>query len=122
MYADKLLNTYKSAKNYVQDKQIAHDLAIQPNKISKIRSGERQLTENEAIFIAREINLDLETVLIYLAADRSKNHQVKEMWENLAKKLNSQGLQRLSMACGGLAMFIGTPKEAMAQCVLCILC
>ncbi|MGR6834103.1 DUF3693 domain-containing protein [Aliivibrio wodanis] len=122
MYADKLLNTYKSAKNYVQDKQIAHDLAIQPNKISKIRSGERQLTENEAIFIAREINLDLETVLIYLAADRSKNHQVKEMWENLAKKLNSQGLQRLSMACGGLAMFIGTPKEAMAQCALYILC
>ncbi|WP_279625241.1 DUF3693 domain-containing protein [Vibrio sinaloensis] len=26
------------------------------------------------------------------------------------------------MACGGLAMWIGSPNEAIAQCVLSILC
>jgi len=76
----------------------------------------------EALYIANEINLDPEVVLICLAADRSKTFQAKQLWEDIAKKLNSQGLQRLSMACGGLAMWIGTPKESMAQCALCILC
>ena len=41
MYQDKILNAYKQAQNYVQDKQIAHDLGITPQKICKIRSGER---------------------------------------------------------------------------------
>ncbi|HAS6175870.1 DUF3693 domain-containing protein [Vibrio vulnificus] len=26
------------------------------------------------------------------------------------------------MACGGLAMWIGSPTEALAKCALCILC
>ncbi len=113
MYTEKLLNEYKTAKNYVQDKQIAHDLAIQPNKISKIRSGERNLTENEAIFIASEINLNPQIVLVYLAADKSKTFQAKQLWESLAKKLNSQVFQRLSMTYENLAIFIGTPKKAI---------
>ncbi|ELK8510070.1 DUF3693 domain-containing protein [Vibrio vulnificus] len=26
------------------------------------------------------------------------------------------------MVCGGLAMWIGSPTEALAKCALCILC
>ncbi|MGR2946354.1 DUF3693 domain-containing protein [Vibrio vulnificus] len=26
------------------------------------------------------------------------------------------------MVCGGLAMWIGSPTESLAKCVLCILC
>ncbi|EIO3938805.1 TPA: hypothetical protein RQJ47_002638 [Vibrio vulnificus] len=26
------------------------------------------------------------------------------------------------MVCGGLAMWIGSPTEALARCALCILC
>ncbi|RZP56508.1 hypothetical protein D8T48_12840 [Vibrio vulnificus] len=28
----------------------------------------------------------------------------------------------ISIACGGLAMWIGSPTEALAKCALCILC
>ncbi|HAT8501583.1 TPA: hypothetical protein I7212_18425 [Vibrio vulnificus] len=28
----------------------------------------------------------------------------------------------ISIACGGLAMWIGSPAEALAKCALCILC
>ncbi|NVC63936.1 hypothetical protein FC652_12440 [Vibrio sp. 05-20-BW147] len=31
-------------------------------------------------------------------------------------------LSGISIACGGLAMWIGSPTEALAQCALCILC
>ncbi|HAS6234055.1 TPA: hypothetical protein I7177_13185 [Vibrio vulnificus] len=28
----------------------------------------------------------------------------------------------ISIVCGGLAMWIGSPTEALAKCALCILC
>ncbi|HAS6303734.1 TPA: hypothetical protein I7208_16920 [Vibrio vulnificus] len=28
----------------------------------------------------------------------------------------------ISIACGGLALWIGSPTEALAKCALCILC
>ncbi len=123
MYINNLFNAYKKAKNYVQDKQIAHDLGLTPQKISKIRSGERQLTENEAIFLAKELNLSIEEVLLYVAADRSKHDEAKQSWENLIKKFKRQGLlkldlQGLSIACAGLATLLTSKVE----CALSILC
>ncbi|NOJ04576.1 hypothetical protein F0236_12545 [Vibrio splendidus] len=122
MYQDKILNAYKQAQNYVQDKQIAHDLGITPQKICKIRSGERYLTETEALFIAERIGLSEEEVLVYLAADRSKNHKAQVAWQNIAKKFNGLNMSGVSMACGGLALWMVPTQEALAQCVLCILC
>ncbi|WP_215405783.1 DUF3693 domain-containing protein [Vibrio gigantis] len=122
MYQDKILNAYKQAQNYVQDKQIAHDLGITPQKICKIRSGERYLTETEALFIAERIGLSEEEVLVYLAADRSKNHKAQVAWQNIAKKFNGLNMSGVSMACGGLALWMMPTQEALANCVLCILC
>ncbi|MEZ9824911.1 DUF3693 domain-containing protein [Vibrio cyclitrophicus] len=122
MYQDKILNAYKQAQNYVQDKQIAHDLGITPQKICKIRSGERYLTETEALFIAERIGLSEEEVLVYLAADRSKNHKAQVAWQNIAKKFNGLNMSGVSMACGGLALWMMPTQEALANCVLCTLC
>ncbi len=122
MYQEKLLDAYKQAQNYIQDKQIAHDLGISTQKISKIRSGERYLTENEALFMADKIGLPDEEVLVYLAADRSKDFRAQQAWETIAKKFNGLGLSSISMASGALALLMYTPKEALAQCVLSILC
>ena len=119
MYQDKILNAYKQAQNYVQDKQIAHDLGITPQKICKIRSGERYLTETEALFIAERIGLSEEEVLVYLAADRSKNHKAQMAWQNIAKKFNGLNMSGVSMACGGLALWMMPTQEALANCVLC---
>ncbi|EGQ7949917.1 hypothetical protein HJA58_000662 [Vibrio vulnificus] len=122
MYTNELLDAYKKAKNYIQDKQVAHDLGLSRQKISAIRNGARYLTESEALFIAEEIGADAETVLVYLAADKAKTHKAQQAWANIAKKYNGLGLRGISIACGGLAMWIGSPTEALAKCVLCTLC
>lgn len=122
MYSNKLLDAYKEARNYVQDKQIAHDLGLSRQKISAIRNGQRYLTEDEALFLAETIGLSSEEVLVYLAADKAKTYKAQQAWNNIAKKFDGRGLQGLSMACGGLMLWIGSPSDALAQCVLCTLC
>ncbi|MCG9785493.1 DUF3693 domain-containing protein [Vibrio brasiliensis] len=118
MYINELIDAYKTSKNYVQDKQIAHDLAISVQKLSDIRKGRRYLTENEALFLASEVGADKEMVLVYLAADKAKTHEAQTLWNSIAKKFNGRGLHGLSMACGGLMLWIGRPVEAIALSIL----
>ncbi|WP_105902097.1 DUF3693 domain-containing protein [Vibrio gangliei] len=122
MYINELLDAYKTTKNYVQDKQIAHDLGISTQKLSNIRNGVRYLTENEALFIASEIGADTETVLVYLAADKAKSYEAKRAWENIAKKYNGLGLSAISMGCGALAVMVSSLNETLTNYALCILC
>ncbi|CAH7192252.1 MULTISPECIES: DUF3693 domain-containing protein [Vibrio] len=122
MYSSELINAYKKAKNYVQDKQVAHDLNLDPPKISKIRKGVRQLTDSEAVFLAENSGIDPEIALLGCHADRNENPEIKQMWEHIAKKYNGLGLKAISMTCAGLALMAATPNKALANCVLCILC
>ncbi|WP_075989462.1 DUF3693 domain-containing protein [Vibrio fluvialis] len=122
MYTNELLDAYKKAKNYVQDKQIAHDLGLSRQKISAIRNGTRYLTENEALFIAEEIGADAETVLVYLAADKAKTYEAQQAWQRIAKKYNGLGLQGLSMALGGIMLAAYTSLEQLLKYALCTLC
>ncbi|EPR4992590.1 DUF3693 domain-containing protein [Vibrio navarrensis] len=118
MYINQLLDAYKEAKNYVQDKQIAHDLGISTQKLSNIRNGSRYLTESEALFIADEIGADKEMVLVYLAADKAKTYEAQTLWTNIAKKFNGLGLSSISMVCGLLAL----TNLVMSKFALYILC
>ncbi|MBY7906370.1 hypothetical protein KW458_12850 [Vibrio fluvialis] len=122
MYANELLDAYKKAQNYVQDKQIAHDLNLQPNKISKMRNGIRYVTDEEAIFLAEGAGIDPELALLGIHADRNDNPSIKAYWERIAKKYNGLGLQGLSMAVGSLALYATEVKAALYQCALCTLC
>ena len=47
-----------------------------------------------------------EEVLVYLVADRSKDHIAQRAWESIAKKFNGQGLRGISMASAGLALVL----------------
>ncbi|HAS8194971.1 TPA: hypothetical protein I7704_13425 [Vibrio vulnificus] len=125
MYINQLLDAYKDAKRYVQDKQIAHDLGISTQKLSNIRNGSRYLTETEALFIADEIGADKETVLVYLAADKAKSYEAQQAWANIAKKYNGLGLRGISMVCIGLGLFTECANAGLSElhrCALCILC
>ncbi|MGF1711013.1 DUF3693 domain-containing protein [Vibrio kagoshimensis] len=122
MYANKLLDAYKKAQNYVQDKQIAHDLNLSPQKLSKIRKGVRYVSDEEAIFLAENSGIDPELALLGCHADRNENPQIKQLWEHIAKKYNGLGFSGISTACGGFALWMMQAKEAVSQCVLCILC
>ncbi|MCG6469433.1 DUF3693 domain-containing protein [Vibrio parahaemolyticus] len=126
MYINELLDAYKKAKNYVQDKQIAHDLGISTQKMSNIRNGSRYLTETEALFLAEAIGADKETVLVYLAADKAKTYEAQQAWANIAKKsrvrLDFRRVLFRSMVCAGFAVVFTSPLEPLHQCALCILC
>ncbi|MGR5212488.1 DUF3693 domain-containing protein [Vibrio rotiferianus] len=122
MYTNELLDAYKKAKNYIQDKQVAHDLGLSRQKISAIRNGQRYLTENEALFLAKEIGADTESVLVYLAADKAKTFEAQQAWANIAKKFKGLGLSGISVACAGLAVAFSSPVESSIQCALYVLC
>ena len=122
MYANKLLDAYKTANNYVQDKQIAHDLSLSRQKISAIRKGQRYLTEKEALFIAESLKISEEEVLVYLAADKAKEFKAQQVWANIAKKYKGLGMTLNSMAYVGVTGLVYSVFEHTSECVLCILC
>ncbi len=98
MYQKQLLEAYKKAKNYVQDKQIAMDMGIPAQRISDFKRGRRYLTDSQAIFLAEQSGIDSELALLGCHADRNDNPSIKAVWENIAKKFNGQGLQGLSLS------------------------
>ncbi|MBY3747659.1 hypothetical protein HPQ58_20990 [Vibrio parahaemolyticus] len=119
MYQNKLLDAYKKAQSYVQDKQIAADMNVPPQRISDFRKGKRYMTDTQAIFLAEQSGLDPEIALLGCHADRNDNPQIKAVWEGIAKKFNGLGLSGISMACTGLALVIASPQESLYQCALC---
>ncbi|EJL6897080.1 DUF3693 domain-containing protein [Vibrio cholerae] len=122
MYQSELLDAYKKAQNYVQDKQIAMDLNQPKQRISEFRKGKRYLSEEQAIFLAENAGIDPEIALIGLHADRNENPRIKALWESIAKKQNGLGLRTISMLCGGLAVSMSQVNELLLQCALRWLC
>lgn len=86
MYAYELIKTYMRVKNYVQDKQAAADLGVTKAMISKIKTGERSITEKSAIYIATECNLNLAEVLIKLQEEKATDATEKAAWSSILKK------------------------------------
>ncbi|WP_299013256.1 DUF3693 domain-containing protein [uncultured Photobacterium sp.] len=122
MYQTKLLDSYKSAKNYIQDKQIAADLGLPKSRISEMRKGKRYLSDNEAVFLAQECNIDEKEALIGVHADRTQDSSIKAIWEEIAKKLNGQGFQSFGVGFTAISLAGLAGMNSITQCALCILC
>ncbi|MEZ8039639.1 DUF3693 domain-containing protein [Vibrio sp. 10N.261.49.A5] len=122
MYQNELLDAYKKAQNYVQDKQIAHDLNLPRQRIGEMRKGTRYISDSEAVFLAESAGIDPEMALLGCHVDRNENPEIKQLWEHIAKKCNGLGLKAISMTCAGFALMATTPVDPTIQCVLCILC
>lgn len=118
MYQNDLITAYKNAHNYVQDKQIAHDLNLPQQRISDFRKGKRYMTDEQAIFLAQHAGIDPELALLGCHADRHENPQVKALWEQIAKKFDGRGLSAISMTCASLF----TLDPAILNGVLHVLC
>nr|WP_010892521.1 DUF3693 domain-containing protein [Vibrio parahaemolyticus]BAA97268.2 hypothetical protein [Vibrio parahaemolyticus] len=118
MYTNKLLDAYKDKINYVQYKQIAHDLGVSPQMITEVRKGRTFLNENQILMLADAVGEDKEKALIGLAMDKAKTHEAQTLWQNIGKKFNGLGLSSISMACAGLALVIASPQEPLYQCAL----
>lgn len=74
---------------------------MEKGTLSKIKSGNRDLTDAQALAIAEHCGFDAEWILVSLAADTTKSEAAKTVWNRLAKKLLSQGLAiLLVIGCG----------------------
>ncbi|WP_147052741.1 DUF3693 domain-containing protein, partial [Vibrio sagamiensis] len=118
MYQSQLLDAYKKAKNYIQDKQIAHDLNVNASRISEMRKGRRYISDSEAIYLAKNSGIDPEIALLGCHADRNENPQIKAVWENIAKKFNGLGLSGISAVCAVFVSTEASPAGSMIRCVL----
>ncbi|HBH7890745.1 TPA: hypothetical protein KDX54_000136 [Vibrio vulnificus] len=118
MYTNKLIDAYKEQMNYVQYKQIAHDLGVSPQMLTDIRKGRNFLKEQQALMLADAVGEDKEKALIGLAMDRAKSYEAQQTWANIAKKYNGLGLTGISMTYGALAL----TNLDMANYALCTLC
>lgn len=88
-----LLEEVKKAKGFSKDNELLNLLEkVSKGVLSELKSGKRQLTDEQALLIAKECNMNIEWVLVSLNEERSKNPEIKSAWSNLAKKLVANGL------------------------------
>ncbi|SEH96431.1 Phage related protein [Rheinheimera pacifica] len=106
MFSYELICELKNAKGLTKDSEV---LAVLPkctkSIVSEVKSGKRHLTEEQALFIASECNLNTEWVLVQLAEETAKSEEAKSAWHNLAKKLNKSVLAAIlavTVVFGGL--------------------
>ncbi|KHT63733.1 antirepressor [Photobacterium gaetbulicola] len=118
MYQNQLIDAYKTAKNYIQDKQVAHDLGIPKQRISEYRNGKRHMSDTQAIFLAENANIDIHEALIYLAADKAKDHKAQQAWQDITAKLSNQGFRGLVLGLTGFLALVPTTSQ-YALCTLC---
>lgn len=119
MYTNQLLDAYKKQMNYVQYKQIAHDLGVSPQMLTDIRKGRNFLKEHQVLMLADAIGEDKEKALVGLAMDKAKSYEAQTLWHSIGKKFNGLGLSSISMVCGLLALAnLVTSKFALYRVML----
>ena len=86
----KLIDLLKIKFSLSSDKEAA-ELIPQLNKqnLSAIRKGERHLTEEQAIWLAEQCQIEPALVLVELAEECAKSDSAKTIWHNLAKKMKA---------------------------------
>lgn len=72
-----LIQAYMRAKNFSQYQQVAAELGFTKSHISSLTTGKVQLTDATAKRLAQEIGLDVQEVLLSLAAVRDKSRAEK---------------------------------------------
>ena len=86
MDSNTLIQAYMRAKKYTQYQEAAADLGFTSSYISALKKGKSQLTDETAKKIAEEVGLDVQEVLLSLAAVRETNPEIKQAWYNILAK------------------------------------
>lgn len=81
-----LIQAYMRAKKFSQYQQVAAELGFTKSHISSLTTGKVQLTDTTAKKIAQEIGLDVQEVLISLAAVRATDPELKQAWYDILAK------------------------------------
>ena len=115
MYSKELIELYMKRKNYAQKKQMAADLQISTSYLSDINNGRREFTDETAICIAVECELDPQEVVMRLAEARAKTPEAKNVWTQVLKRYCAGA--EAAVCAGLLALFY--PGFDFALCILC---
>ncbi|WP_349922261.1 helix-turn-helix domain-containing protein [Aeromonas veronii] len=81
-----LIQAYMRAKKLSQYQQVAVELGFTKSHISSLTTGKVQLTDATAKKIAQEIGLDVQEVLLSLAAVRETDPELKQAWYDILAK------------------------------------
>ncbi|MBJ92445.1 MAG: hypothetical protein CL577_07565 [Alteromonadaceae bacterium] len=88
-FSGDLIEQLKNAKQIKSDAGAAEIIpAMTKGRLSEVKSGKRHLTEEQALYIAHECNLNVQWVLVQLAEETAKSEEAKTAWANLAKKIS----------------------------------
>lgn len=89
-YSATLIETLKKTKGFAKDADVVAVLPkMTKGNLSSVKSGQRHLTEEQALWIAQQCQLDAGLVLVELAAECAKTETAQTAWHNLAKKLKA---------------------------------
>ena len=81
-----LIQAYMRAKKFTQIQEVAVELGFTQSHVSRLTKGKAQLTDETAKKIAQEIGLDVQEVLISLAAVRATDPELKQAWYDILAK------------------------------------
>ncbi|MNQ94909.1 hypothetical protein D3C85_1104490 [compost metagenome] len=103
-----LLSAYMRAKKLSTFTETAKELGFSVPYICDINKGFKQFADETVLYLAKELNLDTEEVLISLAAVKAKNPEVQAKWYAILKKHCTNAGTALVL---GL-MVMGSPNSA----------
>lgn len=102
-YSAELIETLKKIKGFAKDTEVVEVLPkTNKGNLSQIKSGNRHLTEEQALWIAEQCNLDASWVLVNLAEEKASSDKVKAVWSHIAKTMAKTAK---ALAIVGLLLF-----------------
>lgn len=85
-----LIETLKKEIRATKDAELVELIPhMTKGNLSQVKSGDRKLTEEQALYIADVCALDVALVLVELAAESAKSEKAQSAWNELAKKLRA---------------------------------
>lgn len=102
-YSAELIEIIKKIKGFKKDAEL---VAVMPKAtksiVSEIKSGKRNLTDEQALWISEECNLDAALVFVTLAEEKASCEKAKAIWSNIAKTIAKTAK---ALAISGLLLF-----------------
>lgn len=87
-YSAELIETLKKIKGFTKDIEVAEVLPKSTKgNVSDIKSGKRHLTNEQALWIAEQCELDPTWVLVNLAEEKAHNDKERAVWSTIAKMI-----------------------------------
>ncbi|MFL9625574.1 transcriptional regulator [Aeromonas jandaei] len=94
-----LLSAYMRAKNLTSLTDAARDIGFSVAYICDVNRGNKQFSDETVLYMAKELGLDTEEVLISLAAVKAKSPEVQAKWYAILKKYCAGTGAALAVAC-----------------------